>query len=182
PEVRSRLFEPFFTTKFLGRGLGLPAALGILRGHRGGFQVHSVPGQGSVFRALFPMAVEAPPARETILLVDDEEMVVRVGKMALERAGYNVLVAQSGAGALDIFKAHNEAIAAVVLDLKMPEMSGAELLERLLVLRPDLRVLVATAYDEEEALRQTSRGATGFLHKPYTAAAFTRKVQEILRT
>jgi PAS domain S-box-containing protein len=181
PEVRPRIFEPFFTTKFVGRGLGLPAALGIARGHLGGLQVVTAPGEGSTFRVLIPaIAPEAGAASKTILVVDDEELVARVAQTALERAGYQVCVAHSGRQALEIFEGLKCQIAAIVLDLKMPGMSGSQLLEQLRAIRPDIRVLIATAYEEEEAFRQVSGRVSGFIHKPFTPALLRGELERVL--
>ena len=180
--VRARIFEPFFTTKFVGRGLGLPAALGIARGHKGGFEIETAPGLGSAFRVLFP-AVEDRTGRagRTILVVDDEELVVRVVELTLERGGFRPLLARTGQEAVALFEAHHQTIEAVILDLKLPGMSGGEVLERMRTLDAAVKVLVSTAYDEAEALAMIrGAGISGFIRKPYTSQMLLEKVRQVV--
>jgi CheY-like chemotaxis protein len=196
-ETKARVFDPFFTTKFQGRGLGLAAVAGIVRGHKGAITVQTAPGAGATFRVWLPVSTSAaeeppplartpeaaPPAGEgTVLVVDDERLVREVARKALERSGYHVLSAESGRAAVDTLRTHGE-IEAVVLDLSMPGMSGEETLENLRAIRPDLKVIISSGYNEAEALRIFGgQRIAGFLQKPYSVQDLARKLQEALKS
>ena len=180
PETVDRIFEPFFTTKFTGRGLGLAAVLGVVRGHRGALSVETAPGQGTVFRLLFapgsaPSAVtrvaahgSAPPRRLRLLLIDDEQVVRDMVGEVLEHEGVEVLRAADGAQGVELFRQRSREIDVVLLDLSMPGLSGEETYLRLHQIDPAVLVILSSGYDHDEALRRFGeKGPAGFIQKPY---------------
>jgi len=192
----ARVFDPFFTTKFTGRGLGLAAVLGIVRGHKGAVKVQSETSSGTIFTLLFP--AETPPVREQnrevasadqpgkplsphVLLVEDEEAVRLVTQRILTSAGYTVTIAEDGRQAVDIVERSPREFSAVLLDLTMPNMDGEQAFRLMRKINPDLRVLVMSGYSENETSRrfEGERG-TAFLSKPFTRVSLIEKVQAIL--
>ncbi len=190
----ARIFDPFFTTKERGRGtgLGLASAYGIVKNHDGIIDMTSQIGQGSTFNIYLPTAEsevdDSKPAdsrlidgSEKILLVDDEEMVLDVGAKMLEKLGYAALKASSGREALEIYREHHESIDMVVLDMIMPEMSGAEAFDRLREIDPDARVLLSSGYSlDGQATDILARGCLGFIQKPFNLQELSQKVREVL--
>jgi CheY-like chemotaxis protein len=187
-ETLARIFDPFFTTKFTGRGLGLAAVLGIVRGHRGAIRVHSHPGMGTTFKVFFPVTKgQAIPRRTvpvfdfrgtaTVLVVDDEAVVQRLASTTLERYGYEVLLASNGKEALDMVGSAGNRISLVLLDMTMPVMSGEETLAKLRTLCPSVKVIASSGYNEIEALRRFGTGISAFLQKPYRATQLVEKVK-----
>lgn len=184
-ETLARVFDPFFTTKFTGRGLGLPATLGIVRGHGGALRVRSTIGSGTVFRVLFPAAKERAPAQRaaaatatdavtrtgTILLVDDEESVREVARRILERGGFSVISARDGDDGLRLFAEHEGAIRAIVLDVTMPRRSGTEVLSELRRQGKTIPVVLASGYASESLAPSLnlSVAAPVFVQKPFVA-------------
>jgi two-component system cell cycle sensor histidine kinase/response regulator CckA len=193
-ETQSRIFDPFFTTKFTGRGLGMAAVLGIIRGHHGAIQVASAPGQGTTIWVLFPPSVQAPrgfakesPALDswrgtgTVLVVDDEEMVLNVAKAILASVGFNVETASDGRQALEVFRQRHNEIDVVLMDMTMPHLSGDETFAQLRQIDPNVRVVMASGYSEHEATSHiTSRNLAGFIQKPYRAADLVAKLRGLL--
>jgi signal transduction histidine kinase/CheY-like chemotaxis protein len=195
-EVRQHMFEPFFTTKGErgGTGLGLSTVYGIVKQAGGFIWVYSEPGHGTTFKVVLPRAQEsgvkeapkAPTQRmlqgsETILLVEDNDLVRRAAERTLRKGGYQVHGARNGAEALLLFERHSETIDVVISDVIMPGMSGPELAERLSATRPGLRILFSSGYTSNEFIRQGRMGrGTKFLEKPYTPGRLLSKVREVL--
>jgi PAS domain S-box-containing protein len=194
-EIKSRIFDPFFTTKFTGRGLGLAAVLGIIRAHKGGLKVNSAPGQGTSFKVWLPTDGEGITlskaelkstktdfrGKGTILVVDDEELVRRVAKAILERSGYTVVAAEDGQKAIDVVTKMGPQLAAVLLDMTMPILSGADVLPHLKRLAPGLPVIGSSGHSEITARADFgSEDLAGFVQKPYTSTKLVEAVTEAL--
>jgi signal transduction histidine kinase/ActR/RegA family two-component response regulator len=190
----AKLFDPYFSTKFTGRGLGLAAVLGIVRGHQGSIQVRSRHALGTDMEILLPAArdTSAVPKRPaagvdgwhghgTVLVVDDEESVRNVARAILKRAGLQALTAAGGREALEILRSRGD-VSVVVLDLVMPQMNGQAVLRELRSFAPKLPVILSSGYigEHETATRLAAEGPTGFLPKPYRPAELLDKVRQVL--
>jgi CheY-like chemotaxis protein len=193
--ILSRVFEPFFTTKFTGRGLGMAAVLGILRGHKGAIAINSTPGRGTTCRVLFPALEEEPfenpeISRKTssdwkctggVLLVDDEESNRSIAEKMLQTLGFTVFIAEDGRKALEQYQDHRAEIGLVVLDLIMPEMDGEETFRELQIINPALKVIISSGYTEQEvSQRFEGKNIAGFVAKPYTLETLRNTLRSVL--
>jgi signal transduction histidine kinase len=196
-KTKLRMFDPFFTTKFVGRGLGLPAVMGIVRSQAGILTVTSTKDVGSTFRVFFKpvkekydtatrqLKEEAGAARRkqtgTVLVVDDEETVREVCRRALQEAGFQVLTAADGAEGLEVFREHRALIVAVVLDLTMPKMDGHQAFNAMRMIVPGVKVLLMSGFSEGEVInRFTTKAPAAFIQKPYTPEMLLNKVRSII--
>ena len=195
--VQKRIFDPFFTTKEMGTGtgLGLASVYGIIKNHGGFINVYSEEGNGSTFNIYLP-AIEAEgiaqraeskikkgivKGDETVLFVDDEDMIIEVVEEILEQLGYKVLTAKSGKEAIETYEKNKEQIDIVILDMVMPDMGGVEAYDKLEEINPDIKVLLASGYSLNEAATGIlERGCNGFIQKPAKMRELSQKLREIL--
>jgi len=194
-KTAERIFEPFFTTKAMGRGtgLGLASAYGIIKGHGGYIDVDSQQGQGTSFSIYLPASHEPIQqtmeisqriisGNETILLVDDEEIVIDVGVKLLNKLGYTALEARNGYQAIDIFEANKDAIDLVILDMIMPDKGGGETYDSLRKIDSEVKVLLSSGYSlSGQASEILDRGCNGFIQKPFNMRTLSQKIREVLR-
>ena len=195
-ETKKRIFEPFFTTKEMGRGtgLGLASVYGIIKGHGGYINVHSRKDQGATFAVYLPASAKevrhekAEPVVETvakgtgtILLIDDEEMIIKVGEELLQELGYNVIAARSGEEAVKLYNKNRDKIDLVVMDMIMPGMGGGETFDRLKAVNPDVKVLLSSGYSiNGQASKILERGCDGFIQKPFNLNQLSEKIRGIV--
>ena len=193
-KTQKRIFEPFFTTKEMGRGtgLGLATAYGIIKGHGGIINVYSEIGHGATFTLYLPASDkkiekekkildEAIKGNETILLVDDEEVILNVNRMVLERLGYKVFMARSGQEAIEVFRAHQDTIDLVILDMIMPGMEGGKVFDILKSIHGEAKVILSSGYGiNEEITSVMQRGCQAFIQKPFDVRVFSKTIRDVL--
>ena len=196
--TRDRIFEPFFTTKEVGKGtgLGLATVYGIVKQHDGWIEVESEPGHGATFNIFFPATtlpvqtkVEDTTAtarvqggKETILIVEDEPVLRQMAETILQECGYTTLEAASGKEALEMWERNRESIDLVLTDMVMPEgVSGMDLANRLLLAKPELKIVFASGYSMDDVdTAFVRKGIAGFLQKPYTHVTLAKAVRDCL--
>jgi len=191
----AHIFEPFFTTKEMGRGsgLGLASAYGIVKGHDGYIDVESEKGNGSVFNIYLP--VSKTPIRkdsevseavekgnETVLLVDDEAVILDVGSQLLERLGYTVIKAQSGEEAIQKYQGNQQKIDMIILDMIMPDVGGGEVYEKIKKIDSEVKILLSSGYSiNGQAMEILNKGCNGFIQKPFNLKDLSKKIREVLQ-
>jgi CheY-like chemotaxis protein len=200
--TRQRIFDPFFTTKEMGRGtgLGLASVYGIIKNHDGVINVYSEKGEGTTFDIYLPasemevtisekevtrkdekLAGDILKGTETVLLVDDEDMILHVGNGMLKEMGYNVLLARGGKEAIQVYRKDKDQINLVILDMIMPDIGGGDVYDRLKEVNPDIKVLLSTGYSiNGQATEILERGCNGFIQKPFNIKELSDKIREIL--
>ena len=200
-ETLQRLFDPFFTTKFTGRGLGMSAVMGIIRIHNGALFVESEPDKGTTFRALFPVSEPAlptpvqepvipPPESESpvkrlsglVLVVDDEKPVLKICTKMVQLCGFTVITACDGIDAVAKFREHADEIAVVLMDLTMPNMDGITAMNEIYRIRPDIKVILSSGFNEEELSdRLADQPPSGFIRKPYSMNVLEAEMRRVMQ-
>jgi CheY-like chemotaxis protein len=193
-KTKERIFEPFFTTKELGKGtgLGLASVYGIIKNHGGFINVQSEKGKGTTFTIYLPTTKkdmkeaeddsnQILEGSETILLVDDEKIILNVGMELLKSIGYQVLVAGSGKEAIEVFKKNHDNIEMIILDTIMPEMGGDETYEKLKEINPGIKVLLSSGYGiDDQAVQILANDCDGFIQKPFNLEDLSQSTRAIL--
>ncbi|MDX8386970.1 MAG: response regulator [Ghiorsea sp.] len=194
-ETQAKVFEPFFTTKFTGRGLGMSAVLGIVRGHAGAIKLYSEVDRGTTFKMLLPMTERPADAlfpleavneswrgSGTVLIVDDEETIREMASMMLEEMGFDTLTAQDGVHGAEVYSEHQKEVVVVLMDMTMPKMDGKACFTELRRINKDVKVILSSGYNEQEAISSfAGQGLAGFIQKPYTPKALQAKLQQLLK-
>ena len=193
-ETKNKMFAPFFTTKYQGRGLGMAAVHGIVKNHDGCLSDDSKPGRGTEVRIFLPAvdnkviegtakSIEPANGTCTVLVIEDEEMVMDISRKMLERLDYQVLQARNGAEAGNIAKTYNGDIDLAIMDVCLPDMMGGALYPVITKERPNMKVIVSSGYNLEGPAREIlDAGAQGFIQKPYSFSALSEKLNEVLCT
>jgi len=191
-ETRAGIFEPFFTTKFQGRGMGMAAVYGIVRNHDGWIYVESEWGKGTTVQIYLPaieIEVEEPKKAKaevvtgsgTILMIEDEDVVIEVTQAMLEMLGYLVMVAKTGKDAIHIAETFDGQIDLTLLDIKLPDMEGGKVYPLIMEARPNLKVIVFSGYSIDGPARKIlDAGAQDFIQKPFSLATLSEKLKEVL--
>jgi len=193
--IQQRIFDPFFTTKEIGRGtgLGLASAYGIIKNHGGIINVYSKKDKGTTFNIYLPdskkqlaikekkLADEILRSKETVLFVDDEDMILDVGRDMLRKLGYKVLLAGSGKEAVEVYRKHKDKIDLVIVDMIMPDMGGSEAYDTMKEDDPGVKVLLSSGYSIDGQVTEIlERGCDGFIQKPFNVKELSGKIREIL--
>ena len=192
--TQQRIFDPYFTTRQMGRGtgLGLASAYGIIRNHGGFINVYSEEGVGTTFNIYLPVSEERVmeekelaedilKGSETVLLVDDGDMIIDVSREILNALGYKVLSARSGKEAVEIYESNKDSVDLIILDMVMPGMGGGETYDKLKEINPDIKVLLSSGYSIDGQITGVlERGCKAFIQKPFSIKDFSRKIREVL--
>jgi two-component system cell cycle sensor histidine kinase/response regulator CckA len=192
--TQQRIFDPFFTTKDMGRGtgLGLASVYGIIKNHGGIIRVYSEKGKGTTFTIYLPASegevaeetqvhAEAPLGKATVLLVDDEEMIIEIAEEMLQKLGYEVLLARGGKEAIQVYGENKDNIDLVILDMTMKDMGGGEAYDKMKEIDPAVKVLLASGFSiEGQATEILKRGCNGFIQKPFTLQELSERITEIV--
>ena len=193
-ETQQRIFDPFFTTKEMGRGtgLGLASVYGIVKNHEGFINVYSEKEKGTRFEVYLPASGKKVPhkekareeyveGKETVLLVDDEDMILDVGKRMLVKLGYQVFTARDGKEAIAVFQKYEDKIDLIILDMIMPNMGGGETFDRVKKMKPEIKVLLSSGYSiNGQATEILNRGCNGFIQKPFNLQNLSQNLRSIL--